>query len=462
MEIADPNIRLHNNVVESCKEFNLGEQRILFYVCGFLIKETDTELKPEYEVNAQDYRRTYGLKRNDLYSHFDDVTERITSRKMRIRRAEGKGFHKIVWVHEAEYREGEGKLVLKFSPKMKEYLVGLKKFFTQVGFPELSGFKCKYSVWFLLLTSKWLKVGYREFSIAELREVCGVEEGRYESWNDFKRFVLNRAEGELRAQSKTYFTWEVAGKEGKSVARVRLRFFRKRGIAAPAEAIEAPAENEESNELKGLKGLGIKEDKAKALLESEDLQYLRWVIPVVQRSKENARKKKIRIYNHHSYSLKIIEEERSNFEAEKAQGELALEASNQKAAAAKIKEVEFLQEILKNQHWKYRKQRTLEALEAAPDRDEIIEAFESELEVSNDLFESEYGAKLARDGYRDRGFSSGSAWAHAGPFLEKRLGLQNAFGYEEFERDEGFAIGEREGKVVLLRNGEPVDPESLQ
>lgn len=455
--MPDAPIRVHNHFVEAQANLTLSEQRILFFVCAFLIRQEDTDLRIPYRIKTGDFVKAFGLSHKDMYGYFDELTDNLMSRKVRIERPNSRGFQKINWLESTDYREGEGVLEITFTPKMKPYLIGLKSLFTEIGFLDFSGFKCKYSVWFLLLTAKWLKIGQKEFSVEELREKAGVEEGRYPKFHDFKRFVLVPAETEIKAKSGYYFSWEITGKQGKAAKRITLYFHRKAAIESGASPSPAPEALMGLGIQGELQRLGISEAKAGKLIAEESPDFLEWVVPKLKQSKAKAGEKGTKIRNHEAYCLRVLEDERSNFAAEWESIKRERVRQRTRVQEEKGRQASALKRKLDGLYADYRKRKIQEALKNSPDRAAILKDFEASLEGDRELFDDDFSMNRARQEFPKIGIDGLSVWVKARPFIEQRLGLTEAFTFKDFEREEGYRINDAGTEVVLLKDGERVE-----
>lgn len=208
--------------MESAKDdMTLTEVRLLV----FLVKMLDSrsaEPKATHDIHVMDFARFYRLSRKDLYSFIDQLTDELMRQQFKISSEEG--FKKYAWITDAEYLAGRGILRLTLHKKFEPFVIGLSRDFTQVPAEDFQNIRSKFSIWFLLLAAKGLKLGKREYSREKLQEMVGAV--GYQNYSDFRRRVLEVAEEELKEKTSVYFEWEVASKSGKSPVSFDLFFHR--------------------------------------------------------------------------------------------------------------------------------------------------------------------------------------------------------------------------------------------
>jgi len=74
------------------------------------------------------------------------------------------------------------------------------------------------------LLKQYEKIGWRSFSIIELKEFLGIEKDKYPRFGDFKIHVLNVCQNALEEYTDIKFTYEPYGKRGKSGKILNLKF----------------------------------------------------------------------------------------------------------------------------------------------------------------------------------------------------------------------------------------------
>lgn len=221
---SNARIRVHNHLVDAVKtNISLGEQRMLFYICAFLISEKDDELSVPYTIPVAHFIKVFQIKDKNVYRYLDEISENLTSRKIRVVDEEGEVVDRLVWAYRARYRKREGMLDVYFPPEMKPYLIGLKSFFTQIGFEDVSHFKSKHTVWIALFAIKNRKLGRRRIDYHSFRQQVAVDDGKYGRFRDFRRYVLDRGIEELKKMGSCDFTYRPV-RSGNTVSHIDFTF----------------------------------------------------------------------------------------------------------------------------------------------------------------------------------------------------------------------------------------------
>jgi len=436
-------IRIHNKLVESQSTISLGEQRILFYICAFLIKNSDLNLKESYEINVSKFKEIYGLdKSNSVYEYLDKLTDSLINRKLKIQKPHGEGFQKINWISYIDYKEGKGVLEVSFTSKMKPYLINLKSFFTEVGMMDFSSLSCKHSVWFLLQTVKWLKIGKREYTVEDLRKIVGVEEKSYLNFFDLKKRVIERAESELKKHSKYFFSWKVTGKKRKKIEKITLFFHKKQEEKKQIISAYDPVGQNVDN----LVAIGFSKSKAVELDNKYKSDFLSWIITQLEERKNEKLKKDEKIKNYEAYFLAIIEREENNFRVdyeERKQKENKQEEFNK---IRKRKQKEEIEKYIENQYSKKLRELASEKYFQFNNEEQtvILKEFESTLEgVFIDFYKKN---KLEAPGIKMK-FTI---------FLKEKLQIANTYHYTKFISDHEYEILESSSSFFLKKGDEIV------
>lgn len=105
------------------------------------------------------------------------------------------------WLASAEYKNGEGIMLLTFSPKLKPYLLQLKKAFTSYRLNNILSLKSAYSIRLYELLKKWQYLNKWECSIENLKEKFGIEQDKYKLYGHFKARVVEPAVKELNEKT---------------------------------------------------------------------------------------------------------------------------------------------------------------------------------------------------------------------------------------------------------------------
>lgn len=114
-----------------------------------------------------------------------------------------------------EYKKGEAFINYKLNDSLMEYLLDLKRDFTQLKFDDIQRMKSAYSIRIYNMLVCELKQNRQslKMNLAVLQNILEVPKNYIQRWADFNRFVLNQAQKDINGKSnivlleiKTYKT----------------------------------------------------------------------------------------------------------------------------------------------------------------------------------------------------------------------------------------------------------------
>ena len=292
---------VHNNVAEASVKLEVSEQRIIAYLTS-LINKNDKDFQV-YPIAVKDLAEILGISRKDFYKEVKETTKNLTRKGMSLRRLDGPGELQVAWLSSAEYKDGEGIVELEFSPKLKPYLLQLKAHFTKYPLEDVIRFKSQFSMPVYLLLKQYLTVGYRQFTIEELKQKLGLGT-KYAQYGHFKEKVLTMAKNEINEKTSLDIDFTEV-REGRRIAAVRFAMkskpqqpqdvdmFKDLPPAPEEQAATVapdPAPDTDADLIADLATIGIKEQKAVELIET-------YTAPVVREKLDSSHAEKKRLQN---------------------------------------------------------------------------------------------------------------------------------------------------------------------
>ena len=206
-----------NYIVEASYKLSVGEQRVI-YVLTSMINKDDEDFKL-YKFTAKEFADIIGTKSKNIYSQVAQYVEALRDRDLTI--IKEKSILKTKWLSSAEYFVDEGYVELEFSPKLKPYLLLLKKRFTKLSLEQMVTFNSQYSGRIYELLKQYQNIGYRIFKIEDLKSLLGIEIGEYKLYGDFKRKILLKSQKEINYDSEILIDFEEI-KKGRKVESIRF------------------------------------------------------------------------------------------------------------------------------------------------------------------------------------------------------------------------------------------------
>ena len=230
--ILNHQVAMKNVVARSAQSLSLSEKRIVLAAIARLDSRLPRAhyLPPErrrIRVSARDYAELADVDMRLAYRDLMAACERLFDRYLRIVVDTPKGRKEIKrrWVEAVVYHHGEGYVEVTVATEILPHLVELRGRFLTYRLKQAEGLRSIYSWRFLeFLTSFSGDQGTVVVPLDDLRHALEIPESY--QWYDIKRKVIQVAVEELRLKDSWDITWEVAGRNRKSVAAVRFRWKR--------------------------------------------------------------------------------------------------------------------------------------------------------------------------------------------------------------------------------------------
>ena len=186
-----------NDLIEAKYRLSVQEQRLLAIMISD-IKPDDKDFK-KYQYKISDILEWINIEDKGFYKKLREITRRLLSRTLTIK--QDNVLFQTNWLAGAKYYFKEGVIELTFHPDLKPYLLQLQKCFTQYALRNVLELKSKYAFRLYELLKQYQSIGKRKFSVSELRDLLGVEQGELKLWVHFKTRVLEIAKREINQKT---------------------------------------------------------------------------------------------------------------------------------------------------------------------------------------------------------------------------------------------------------------------
>ena len=205
-------------IMNSSYDLSLEEQKLILTLAS-MVQPNDEEFKP-YIFKISEFMELLGVENQSKYTEIPKITKELMKKVFEIQ--EGNTLIQTAWLSGVRYEKGSGMVTLKFNPDLKPYMVQLSTVFTQYKLANILSMKSKYSprIYEILKCNEFKKQVYIEIELAELRKLLRAEE-IYPLYADFKRFVIERTQKELKKLSDVSFDFEEI-KTGRKVTALRF------------------------------------------------------------------------------------------------------------------------------------------------------------------------------------------------------------------------------------------------
>lgn len=206
-----------NALIEANYKLSTIEQKIILYIIS-QIRKDDADFKM-YKLPIQEFSELLGYRGSPKYTELREITKNLMRKVLEIR--EGQKLKQLSWVSYVEYDEHSGYVSLAFDPRLKPYLLQLKREFTTYRLKNVMELKSSYSIRMYELLKRWQYMGEVVIRLDDLRMMVGAG-GKYSEYHNFKKRVLNPAKKEIAEKTDIMFTYEEI-REKRKVAAIRFQ-----------------------------------------------------------------------------------------------------------------------------------------------------------------------------------------------------------------------------------------------
>jgi plasmid replication initiation protein len=200
-----------NVLIEANYKLTTTEQKIILFLVSKIRKE-DNDFQT-YTLPIKEFCDLLGYQGTPKYSELRKITKELIGKVLEIR--EGKKLIQVSWLSYVEYSENEGSVVLSFDPRLKPYLLELKREFTSYKLKNVMELKSSYSIRIYEILKKWQNTKEVKISLAELRQMVGATD-KYLDYHNFKKRVLTPSQKEITAKTDIFFKFKEV-KKGRKV-----------------------------------------------------------------------------------------------------------------------------------------------------------------------------------------------------------------------------------------------------
>jgi plasmid replication initiation protein len=225
-------------------KYKLNSNEMKFILTAMTqIDSVQDEVLKDYEIKVSDLEQKLQAGQNE--TRLKQFAKKLMSKPLEVPTADG--WIIANWFSDIEYVRGQAKFKVRFSEKLKPYLLQLKERFVAYNLKYILLLTSTYSVRIYQLLKEYEKLTKRYFEVEELMELLQVPKS-YRSYTNFNAKVLKVAERELRDHTDIYFTLEEE-KEGRKVSRLIFRIHKNthKQEAERARLIDAEAPKDYTN-----------------------------------------------------------------------------------------------------------------------------------------------------------------------------------------------------------------------
>lgn len=212
--MVDNKVTQSNRLIEASHTLTLNEKRLILCAASMIDSRKPYPHDGYFTIRADSFAETFGMERDTAYEALNDAANRLFERDIR-RYSKGKMVEQMRWVFHVKYKEGEGCVVLGFSPTVIPHLTMLNKEFTSFQLKQIGALSSFYSIRLYELMSQFHKLGQRECNLDQLRQMLDLGD-KYQDVKNLRVRVLDPALKELNADTDLNVTMEVK-RQGRKV-----------------------------------------------------------------------------------------------------------------------------------------------------------------------------------------------------------------------------------------------------
>ena len=216
-----------NALIEASYNLTLNEQRIILACAAKLDGRKPMPRDAVFVLSVEEFIDLFGSDPKNAYAEMEEAATKLYERD--IRRIEGTMRKRLRWVYMAEYRKGEGKVRLGFSPEIAPYLTMLHKRFTSYKLEDVASLRSAYAIRLFEMLVQFSETGLFVISVADFKLRLGLDE-KYDRFSNLKARVIDPAVKDLVTKTSLDIAWQGI-KKGKTVERLEFRFSEKQQLA---------------------------------------------------------------------------------------------------------------------------------------------------------------------------------------------------------------------------------------
>lgn len=186
-----------NKLVQALQTLTLSETRLL-QLAIVDARETGQGLSTSepLELNALRYAQAFNVSPDTAYLALIEAEDSLFKRQFTITNEDG-SLTKSRWIQDANYRKGEGRIIVTLTRVVVEHVTkidGFEQYFTSYHLRKTSDFKSVYAVRLYELLMQWKTIGKTPiFELNKFRSQLGIGINEYTRMEAFKRRVLEIA-----------------------------------------------------------------------------------------------------------------------------------------------------------------------------------------------------------------------------------------------------------------------------
>jgi plasmid replication initiation protein len=437
-----------NDLIQAKRSMHLTsrEKKLVSYMVAS-VSPYDDDFK-EYNFPVSDFADFFNITDKNVNKEYERIATGIMSKPFTVENEHEK--FTACWLAEAAYDKRSKEMRFRFTPRLKPYLLKLKKYYTRYRMINLINLENCHSEAMYELLKQFESAGQRRVYLDDLRNMLGLGK-KYPLYSNLRAKVIEPTVEEINKFTDINISYEEL-KEGRKIVALHFKIWQdsknehisvalKKHGDAPEENGEAstkdnPEEYQVPRELpESLKPViqtlvevyGFDITAAMATAHQYDHDRIIENLAITEK-RVRANKEKGIPTDITKYARKAIE---IDFRQKKTGLEVQLETENKERSATSQNRA--IKEFLDTYYKGWFRNKIDEFIENAGDN--FTEAFEDYLKTHDDLL-----MHSVREDYRKSGLKSIMVKNQLRIFYSEELGLNEKFSLEFFMDDSGYSI----------------------
>lgn len=215
-----------SGLVEATSKMDIHEFRVFATMLTMVLPEDEDFTT--YELRVQDIIKLFSLKKDGRYYELmREAAQRLLDRKFMIFEMRNgveymTTIHLIAETSEPVNKINKNHILLQFSPKLKPYLLQLKKEYLTIDIRNIQDISSPYSVKLYLVLKHQQRLGNTKvkYSVERIKKILAIDDGEYVLYGSFKQQVIQRAINDIEKYTDLS-VWKLEEeKESRSVSAV--------------------------------------------------------------------------------------------------------------------------------------------------------------------------------------------------------------------------------------------------
>ncbi|TDB59529.1 replication initiation protein [Arundinibacter roseus] len=189
----------NRGLVEATSRMDIHEFRVFMTMLTMVLPE-DKDFE-EYEIRTQDVIKLFSLGDDGrYYEAVREAADRLFNKKFVILETKADGqvykttIHLIDETSEPVKESEQNRIIVKFNPKLKPYLIQLQREYLTIDIRNVKNVQSPYSMKLYFILKHQYNLGNRKksYTVERLREILAIEKHEYPMYGNFKQKILKK------------------------------------------------------------------------------------------------------------------------------------------------------------------------------------------------------------------------------------------------------------------------------